>query len=237
MALYTVTTSNSLAALDLNQLYNLLNGIDTSTAVTINNRIQAFTPGASFPAGYVGGTGGGPPSTGTFQVGDFVVDSVQGCMWVCGVAGSPGTWYRNGAGNYACVATSTTAQTLTVRSGQSGFDKIMLNAVLSNSDPHSMFRLVSNNIQVPLTGTYLVTGAFGTTLASTTFSQAAVLTKNGSIISRGDEYRVFNGGNCTASDLISCTALDTISLGAYAEAAAAINTAAGVNMLSVCLIA
>jgi hypothetical protein len=48
-------------------------------------------PGATAATRYVGGTVSGPPASGTFAVGDFVVDQ-SGAAWVCTVAGSPGTW-------------------------------------------------------------------------------------------------------------------------------------------------
>jgi hypothetical protein len=48
-------------------------------------------PGATAPTRYVGGTASGAPVSGTFAVGDFVVDET-GTVWVCTVAGSPGTW-------------------------------------------------------------------------------------------------------------------------------------------------
>ena len=48
-------------------------------------------PGAASPSRYVGGTVSGAPASGTFAVGDFVVDE-SGSFWVCTVAGSPGTW-------------------------------------------------------------------------------------------------------------------------------------------------
>lgn len=47
--------------------------------------------GATAATRYVGGTASGAPSTGTFAVGDFVIDQT-GSLWICTVAGSPGTW-------------------------------------------------------------------------------------------------------------------------------------------------
>ena len=47
--------------------------------------------GATAPTRYVGGTVSGAPLTGTFQVGDFIIDET-GKVWICTVAGSPGTW-------------------------------------------------------------------------------------------------------------------------------------------------
>lgn len=48
-------------------------------------------PGATTPARFVGSTTSGAPTTGTFAVGDFVIDQI-GVVWVCTAAGTPGTW-------------------------------------------------------------------------------------------------------------------------------------------------
>ena len=40
---------------------------------------------------YVGGTANGAPTSGTFSVGDFIIDQT-GTIWVCTTAGTPGTW-------------------------------------------------------------------------------------------------------------------------------------------------
>ena len=47
--------------------------------------------GATAASRYVGATTSGAPASGTFAVGDFVVDQA-GYVWVCVTAGSPGTW-------------------------------------------------------------------------------------------------------------------------------------------------
>src|SRR5690349_16930342 len=47
--------------------------------------------GATAASRYVGATTAGPPASGTFAVGDHVVDQ-QGFTWVCITAGTPGTW-------------------------------------------------------------------------------------------------------------------------------------------------
>jgi hypothetical protein len=63
--------------------------------------------GATAVSRHVGATGSGAPSTGTFNVGDYVVDQ-SGTMYVCTVSGSPGTWAEVG---------STQANGLTVTAG------------------------------------------------------------------------------------------------------------------------
>lgn len=47
--------------------------------------------GAVAASRYVGGIASGPPVTGTFLLGDFSIDQT-GKIWICTVAGSPGTW-------------------------------------------------------------------------------------------------------------------------------------------------
>lgn len=53
--------------------------------------------GAVAATRYVGGTTSGAPTSGTFAIGDFVIDQ-KGNIWICTVAGSPGTWIMIGNG-------------------------------------------------------------------------------------------------------------------------------------------
>lgn len=47
--------------------------------------------GATAATRYVGATTSGAPASGTFALGDFVIDQT-GVVWICTGAGSPGTW-------------------------------------------------------------------------------------------------------------------------------------------------
>ena len=47
--------------------------------------------GATAASRYVGGTASGAPASGTFAIGDFVIDRT-GKIYICTVAGTPGTW-------------------------------------------------------------------------------------------------------------------------------------------------
>jgi len=58
--------------------------------------------GATSASRYVGATTSGAPASGTFAVGDFVIDQ-SGLMWVCTIAGTPGTWATPGAGTFLCA--------------------------------------------------------------------------------------------------------------------------------------
>ena len=57
--------------------------------------VNTGLPGATAASRYAGATTSGAPTTGTFAVGDFVVDQT-GAMYVCTVAGTPGTWQLSG---------------------------------------------------------------------------------------------------------------------------------------------
>lgn len=63
------------------------NGVDTSNAFAATG-LTGATPFSR----YVGATLGGPPSSGTFQKGDWVLDIVNWIVWICTAAGTPGTW-------------------------------------------------------------------------------------------------------------------------------------------------
>lgn len=236
MALYTVSNGTALNAQDVNQISNFLNGSDPTTQMTVSNGISAVTVGAAMPTRYVGGTTAGPPVSGTFNAGDFVI-AQDGQIWITSTTGS-GTWFRHGSGNYHARATQTTAQTLTSRAGQSGQDLLNLNVVTAGEDPHSMFVAGSHGFSTPFSGGYwLIQGTIGTTLAATTFSQAAILAKNGTPFARGSEYNVVNGGDCQVADVQLLSSGDLIQLAAYAEAAAAVNVTGGHVVLSMTLIA
>jgi hypothetical protein len=72
----------------------------TGAVVAVNGDyegvVAAALTGATAATRYVGGTTSGAPVSGTFAVGDFVVVQ-NGHIFVCTVAGSPGTWVDVGS--------------------------------------------------------------------------------------------------------------------------------------------
>jgi hypothetical protein len=52
-------------------------------------------PGATAASRHAGATVSGAPTTGTFAVGDYIIDQT-GKIYVCSVAGTPGTWVQTG---------------------------------------------------------------------------------------------------------------------------------------------
>jgi hypothetical protein len=67
--------------------------------------------GATTESRYVGGTVSGPPSEGTFRVGDYIVAS-DGHIWICVVGGEPGTWSEGGTGSFLPLAGGTMSGTI-----------------------------------------------------------------------------------------------------------------------------
>lgn len=62
-------------------------------------------PGATAATRYVGATTSGAPVSGTFAVGDFLVDQ-SGSTYVCTTAGTPGTWTKTGSSYTLPTATN-----------------------------------------------------------------------------------------------------------------------------------
>ena len=59
--------------------------------------IASGLTGATAASRYVGATAGGAPASGTFAVGDFIIDQT-GKVWICMSAGTPGTWTQSSGG-------------------------------------------------------------------------------------------------------------------------------------------
>jgi len=95
------TTAQSIAVgyqiaqtVDANLLNQLapLSGATFTGNVTAPALISSGLTGATVATRYVGGTTNGAPTSGTFAVGDFIIDQTA-TIWVCLTAGTPGTWW------------------------------------------------------------------------------------------------------------------------------------------------
>ena len=80
----------------------LATGAVTSGALATDALAPTGHAGATAATRYVGGTTSGAPISGTFAVGDFVIDQ-SGAVWVCTAAGTPGTWTQIGGNNNALL--------------------------------------------------------------------------------------------------------------------------------------
>lgn len=65
--------------------------ISSTSTVTGTAHVSSGLTGATAASRYVGATASGHPVSGTFALGDFVVDQT-GVIWICTTAGTPGTW-------------------------------------------------------------------------------------------------------------------------------------------------
>lgn len=71
--------------------------VGTGGEVTATDLNLTGLTGATNGGRFVGFVAGAAPTTGTFQAKDWAFDNTLGCMWVCTVGGTPGTWVRAGA--------------------------------------------------------------------------------------------------------------------------------------------
>lgn len=83
------------------------NGLGVIGSILSTNGISTNTTGAGAATRYAGATTSGSPTSGTFAVGDFIIDQT-GNIWICTVAGSPGTWARPGNIGYQVITTTST---------------------------------------------------------------------------------------------------------------------------------
>lgn len=227
MALYNVVTGNPPAAADLNQIIMLLSGTSgpMQGGITVANRVRAQLSGATATSGLVGMSAvigaatGGPPTSGTWALGDLMVDPVLLCLWVCTTAGTPGTWFRIGGGATAgSLATETTGQGLTTRSGRTGFDVVSFDA--SNGQAVLTFpgaNPAQSAITIQYAGTYLFTGAVSLSGGTTGADVALMILKNGIIYEFGSQFLGYGGPAVGVSALVTCAVNDVIQLGMYTE--------------------
>lgn len=97
-------------------IQNVVNGhiddanVDPASNVATQKGKPLGLTGATATTRFVGATATGAPASGTFAVGDFVVDQT-GKMWVCTGAGTPGTWIQVGSAGVTTYR-KTTAKTV-----------------------------------------------------------------------------------------------------------------------------
>jgi len=141
--------------------------------------------GATQPSRYVGSTTSGAPASGTFSVGDFIVDHTA-TIWVCVSAGTPGTWWPTISSDIvlrSANATATVNET-TVFTGSSANQTINAPA---NPQSGAIWKIVNR-------GTVPTTAGFST-------NQVYVLGTTASVSSYavpvGGSYTFvnYNGGN------------------------------------------
>jgi hypothetical protein len=229
VALYTVAANYPPAAADLNQAINLLSAASspTDSVVTVSNRIRAQLTGATATSGLVGSTGGGPPSGGTFALGDLVVDTGYTCLWVCTTAGTPGTWTRVGGQGWTSQTYSGTGQTFFTRSGRTGFDVLQLTVAVAlprpdTSNPAWPYGLpgFSTNVfgfTIPAAGVYAVNGVLQPNGGAAGADLAIMILKNGAVYQFGSQMLSYGSPVHKLTALVRCAAGDILQMGVYSE--------------------
>lgn len=89
--------SSGAPAIELGSGYGLFQGgnANLNSAIATDIIIEGLT-GATAASRYVGATTSGYPITGTFAVGDVIVDQ-SGAIWICTTSGTPGSGIKVGA--------------------------------------------------------------------------------------------------------------------------------------------
>jgi len=127
-------------------------------------------PGATAASRYAGATASGAPVSGTFAVGDYVVDQ-SGAMWVCISAGTPGTWTKliTGTNPVFTGAYETVSVSSTVLNGSTPASLAASTAslYLYTANPTASFTV--NLTNVPTTTGQAVTFALGVVNGSSAY--------------------------------------------------------------------
>ena len=95
--------------------------------------LAAGMTGATASSRYVGATASGAPTTGTFAVGDWIIDQT-GKIYVATVAGSPGTWVQVGVGGGASITQVTFAESTAAPNVSVNVDSITAAGASTDAD-------------------------------------------------------------------------------------------------------
>lgn len=231
--LYTVNAGDPVSAQDVNQIITTLQGSGTGQ-INVANRIQASLAGATSQSGFVGGTTSGPPTSGSFLLGDWVIDQT-GLIWICTTAGSPGTWTRVGVGGYLARAYQATVQNFTAPIS----DPTAVLLDTPSFDPRSMWSAGAGGFVIPsgfasTTRWHVIAGQ---QLSLSTNGRVHVsITKNGTETSRGYTGPSTNnlaGG--MVSDVVTAGATDTIRAAFYSTVTGSTVSGSANNFLCIAL--
>lgn len=109
--------------------------------------------GATAASRYVGATTSGAPASGTFAVGDFIIDQT-GAIYVCTTAGTPGTWTKvggsGGSGLAEVATTGTSGYALT-----NGTGTIISWTTPNDGNLHYAFLVIQEDVTSATTGGYV----------------------------------------------------------------------------------
>ena len=191
--------------------------------------------GAVAASRYVGATASGAPVSGTFAVGDFVIDQT-GTVWVCTTAGPPGTWKTVGMGANPAARMAANSALSIPSASETTVD-------VTQDYAQGGMTVSAHTITVPVAGIYKV--SWGVSYSA---SPGNPLTAGGDFrgnvhVSFGAEKTAFaspaTGGyvTCSGSDDVSLPANATLYLTALQQSGVTVSLINSQSWLSVSLVA
>ena len=141
--------------------------------------------GATNATRYVGGTTNGSPASGTFAVGDFIVDATAS-IWVCTTAGTPGTWSSTISNHMTLRSATATAKYNEITLFQGSTASQTISAAASPID--STTWTIINNSTVPVTAGFSSNAMYPLGSASSVTSLTVAVNAVYSFVN-------YNGGN------------------------------------------
>ncbi len=142
MSLYQVSAGGVVGAGDVNQLVQFVTGLDA------NDGLSMAMTHATAANRFVGANTQGPPTAGTWLLGDWAMDQ-GGTQWVCTTAGTPGTWTGD-LGVIKETALGAPAATVTFSSIPQNFRHLMLINRAKSSSTATNFN--ADNLGLQLNG-------------------------------------------------------------------------------------
>lgn len=190
------------------------------SSITGQTLIPSGLTGAVAASRYVGATTSGPPISGTFAVGDWVVDQT-GLFFVCVVAGTPGTWSSGNRAHcsvYLAAVQAIVANTLSIMK----FDTVP-------EDPLVMYNAATGVFTVPVAGRYHIDAQLTYSSAATSGQGlVAIASAVPAEVRRGNEAVMYTGQPAmTVSGTIRLAANGTFTIAAFNSVPGGINTLGG----------
>lgn len=162
--------------------------LDSASALTQSNIITGTAlkssglTGATAASRHVGGTASGAPTSGTFLVGDFVIDQT-GKVYVCTTAGTPGTWTQVGGGS----ASITLIQRQTLASASAAVNFTSIPQTYKN-----LYMVITHNTSSSAVGDVFTTVVYPSHYRREYWNGATLTTTAGSNTSSGQTLYVGN---------------------------------------------
>ena len=146
------------------------NAADKSSVSQQNFTAELKTPdlaaagitGATAASRYVGATASGSPASGTFSMGDYIIDQ-SGAVWICTIGGTPGTWKNAGAAGNTVASVFSRVGAVTAQSGDYSVGQVTGAEATANKGVASGYAPLDGSSLVPITN--LPTGATSSTVA------------------------------------------------------------------------